>query len=406
MPKSKLTDLEVRKAKPRAKAYKLSDGGALWLQVNPSGSKKWRYRYRIGGVENVFALGDYETMSLEQARKARDKARQLVKEGIHPAESQRVSRQTASLERSNTFAALAQEWVDKYRSRWTPGYARQVETVLANDVLPAVGDLPIRSVNAAAVLSVIDAIQARGAPSIALLARQWMSGVFRHAISTLRADTDPTVMVRGAVVKPKTKHHQPLAAKELGPFLDRLEASQSSLAIKLALRLLLLTFVRPGELRQARWEEFDLDAAEWRIPGSRMKMGEEHVVPLSTQAVELLRQLKSISGKRPQLFPNVRDPKREMSPTTLNRVLERMGYAGRFSAHGFRSTASTILNEMGYLPDVIERQLAHKDRNKVRASYNQASYMAERREMMQRWADLVDGAQAAGNVVPIRKGRA
>ena len=225
-------------------------------------------------------------------------------------------------------------------------------------------------------------------------------------MATLRADADPAAALRGAVRKPKTQHKRPLSQKELGLFLDRLDASQSGLPVSTALRLLLLTFVRPGELRGARWAEFDLDAAEWRIPADRMKMGEPHVVPLSRQAVKLLRQLKAEAGGRPQLFPNLRDPKRDMSPTTLNRALERMGYGGHFSAHGFRATASTLLNELGYRPDVIERQLAHRERNKVRASYNQASYMPERKKMMQEWANYLDAATSSGKVRPIKSKRA
>jgi integrase len=399
---SRLTDTAIRNAKPQAKAYKLPDGGSLFLSVTPSGSKLWRYRYRIAGAENLYAIGEYPAVSLQQARELRDAARRLVKEGIHPSQHRKASRLVTATEAANTFEAVAREWIAQNRAHWSAYYGQQVETILGSDVFPRIGGLPIRAVTAAHLLGILKDIQKRDAPSIALLVRQWVSAVFRYAVATLRADTDPAAALRGAVRKPKTQHKRPLSQKELGLFLDRLDASQSGLQVSTALRLLLLTFVRPGELRGARWAEFDLDGAEWRIPAARMKMGEPHIVPLSRQAVKLLRQLKAEAGGRPQLFPNVRDPKRDMSPTTLNRALERMGYGGHFSAHGFRATASTLLNELGYRPDVIERQLAHRERNKVRASYNQASYMPDRKKMMQEWANFLDAATGGGKVRPIK----
>lgn len=399
---ARLTDTAIRNAKPREKAYKLTDGGSLFLLVTPAGSKLWRYRYRLGGSENLFAIGDYPALGLLQAREARDAARRLVKEGIHPSQHRKATRLVAATEAANTFETVAREWIEQNRSHWSAYYARQVETVLTGDVFPQIGGLPLRAVTSAQILGILREIEKRGAPSIALLVRQWVSAVFRYGVATLRADLDPASALRGAVRKPKTQHKRPLSRKELGVFLAKLEDSQSGLQVSTALRLLLLTFVRPGELRGARWSEFDLEAAEWRIPAQRMKMREPHVVPLSKQAVQLLRKLKAEALSRPQLFPNLRDPKRDMSPTTLNRALERMGYTGHFSAHGFRATASTLLNEMGYRPDVIERQLAHRERNRVRASYNQASYMAERKKMMQDWSNFLDALKKGDNVRPIR----
>lgn len=399
---ARLTDTAVRNAKPREKAYKLTDGGSLFLLVTPTGSKLWRYRYRLAGAENLFAVGEYPAMGVQQAREARDAARRLVKEGIHPAQHRRASRLVAATEAANTFEAVAREWIEQNRAHWSAYYARQVETVLAGDVFPEIGGLPIRAVTSAQVLAILKEIEKRGAPSIALLIRQWVSAIYRYAVATLRADVDPASALRGAVRKPKTQHKRPLTRKELALFLAKLKESQSGPQVSTALHLLLLTFVRPGEVRGARWKEFDLDAAEWRIPAERMKMREPHIVPLSRQAVRLLQKLREETGNRPQLFPNARDPKRDMSPTTLNRALERMGYAGQFSAHGFRATASTLLNEMGYRADVIERQLAHRERNRVRASYNQASYMAERKKMMQDWAAFLDALERGDNVTPIR----
>ena len=262
------------------------------------------------------------------------------------------------------------------------------------DVFPFVGKLPIRSVSAAHLLEVLNRIEGRGAATVALLVRQWSSAVFRYAVATLRADADPAAALKGAIQRPRVQHHKPLTREQIGEFSKALEQYGGYRTTVIALRLMLLTFVRTVELRKAEWHEFDLDRAEWRIPAERMKMRESHIVPLSAQAVELLRELNTHTGGRRLLFPNLRKPNECMTATTLNRALERMGFNGKdsigFSAHGFRATASTMLNEMGCRADVIERQLAHAERNKVRASYNQAEYLDERRQMMQAWADDID----------------
>ncbi len=394
-PAARLTDARIRNAKRAEKAYKLSDGNGLFLAVQPTGTKCWRYRYRIAGRENLFALGEYPAISLQQARTERDKARELVKEGIHPAAHRRAKRLVAARAAADTFEAIAKEWIERKKSGWTSYYLSQVETVLRQDVFPDIGRLPIKSVRAAHLLEILKRVERRGAPSIAILIRQWSSAVFRYAVVTLRADQDPAAALKGAVTKPRTKHKRALARSEIADLLVKVEASGSSPPIKIALRLLLLTFVRPKELRDAAWAELDLDNAVWEIPEERMKMGTRHIVPLSTQAVALLRRLKAIDGSRPLLFPNHRDPRRPMSPTTLNRCLERLGYGGYFSAHGFRATASTHLNEMGWSGDAIERQLSHQERSKVRASYNHAEYLAERIRMMQAWADHLDATLKA-----------
>ena len=403
---SRLTDAHARNAKPRPRPYKLPDGGGLHLLVTPTGSKLWRYRYRLGAAENTFALGEYPLLGLQQAREARDTARRLVKEGVHPAHDRATRRSIAQTIRENTFASIAKEWIDEHRSDWSPYYLNQVETVLDDDVYPSIGRLPIKTVTAHQLLAIVKRVASRGAPTVAILIRQWCSAIFRYATATLRADTDPASALKGAITRPKVRHKHALKVKEIGLLSKQLDCAGGTEEVRIALKLLLLTFVRPGELRGARWSEFDLEAGEWHIPAERMKMREPHTVPLSCQAIELLRRLREIGGHRPQVFPNIRDPKRIMSPTTLNRFLERMGYAGKFSAHGFRATASTALNEMSYRPEVIERQLAHRERNSVRASYNHASYMSERRKMMQEWADFVDAQRGApDNVIPIR-GRA
>lgn len=394
-----LTDAKIRNAKPADKPQKLADGGGLYLEVRPTGAKLWRYRYRIAGKENVFAVGEYPTIGLSDARDEHRKARALVEQGIHPSHNRQAERLANVTANANTFEAVAREWIAKKSAGWTPYYLRQVERFMAADVFPFVGKLPIRSVTAAHLLEIIRRIEGRGAETVALLVRQWSSAIFRYAVATLRADSDPAAALKGAIHRPKVEHRKPLSREQIGDFAKALDEYGGYRTTVIALRLMLLTFVRTVELRKAEWSEFDLDRAEWRIPAERMKMREPHVVPLSKQAVELLRELHTHTGGRGMLFPNYRNPKECMTATTLNRALERMGFNGKdsigFSAHGFRATASTILNEMGYRPDVIERQLAHAERNKVRASYNQAQYMEDRRNMMQEWADMV-GEMTAG----------
>jgi integrase len=393
-PHMPLTDARIRTIKPEAKPVKLADGGGLYLEVRPSGKKLWRYRYRIADKENLFAIGEYPEISLAEARAEHDKARSLVKQGVHPSHNRQAERLSTQLANANTFEAVAVEWISKKAGRWTPYYRRQVENFLGADVFPYVGKLPIRNVTAAHLLEIIRRIEERGASTVALLVRQWSSAIFRYAVATLRADNDPAAALRGAIHRPKVEHRKPLTKGQIKDFTKALEKYGGYRTTVIALRLLLLTFVRTGELRKALWSEFALDDAEWRIPAERMKIREPHIVPLSSQVVILLKELQTYTGGRGLLFPNYRRPKDCMTATTLNRALERMGFNGKdsigFSAHGFRATASTLLNEMGYRSDVIERQLAHAERDKVRASYNHAEYMVERKAMMQEWADLVD----------------
>ncbi|WBX94275.1 tyrosine-type recombinase/integrase [Pseudoxanthomonas mexicana] len=401
---ARLTDARIRNAKRADKAYKLSDGAGLHLAVQPTGTKCWRYRYRIDGRENLFALGEYPEISLQQARAKRDVARELVKRGIHPAAHRRAQRLVVSQQAADTFEAVAKEWIEQNRESWSKYYLSQAENVLAADVYPDIGRLPIRAVQAVHLLAILKRVEKRGAPTVAILIRQWTSAIFRYAVVTLRADHDPAAALKGAVTKPRTKHKRALSQSELPVLVKRVASSRSGAPVKIALQLLLMTFVRPKELREARWAEFDLDRALWEIPDQRMKRGIAHVVPLSRQAVQLLLTLRKITGNRPLLFPNQRDPRRPMSATTLNRCLERMGYAGYFSAHGFRATASTYFNSAGWRKDAVERQLSHQEGNKVRASYNHAEYLPERTKMMQAWADYLDALLVDGKVVPIRSG--
>jgi integrase len=424
-----LTDSQIRNTKPGEKPIKLTDGGGLYLEVRPTGAKLWRYRYRIAGKENVFAVGEYVQapngeakeqtlarrnagmLTLAEARVRLEEWRALVKQGIHPAHNRQAARLANHAENANTFEAVAREWIAKKKLGWTPYYLRQVENVLNADVFPYIGNLPIRNVTAAHLLEIVRRVEGRGAASVALLVRQWASAIFRYAVATLRADTDPAAALKGAIHRPKVEHHKPLSRDQVADFVKALDSYGGYRTTVIALRLMLLTFVRTVELRAAHWAEFDLDRAEWRIPAERMKMREPHIVPLSRQAVELLTELKTHTGGRSFLFPNYRNQQTCMTATTLNRALERMGFNGKdsigFSAHGFRATASTMLNELSFRSEVIERQLAHAERNKVRVSYNQGEYMEERRAMMQQWADLTDEmAKSESKVTPIKRAAA
>jgi integrase len=418
--KRHLTDTRIRNTKAGEKPVKLTDARGLYIEVRPTGAKLWRYRYRIAGKENVFAAGEYahppsgETKeqaqarlragryTLEEARSKRSEWRGLVKQGIHPAhfrQSQVAETITAG---ANTFQSIADEWLKKKGKAWTARNRDRVERTLKREVYPSIGKLPIRSVKPGHILAVMTRVDEAGAPTMAILIRQWCFRIFNHAIATLRADQNPAAGdIREAIKPPPTKNHPPLDREQIPALLTAVQGYGGEEMTKIAMRLLLLTFVRSAELRGAEWSEVDLDRAEWRIPAKRMKMRSNHIVPLSSQAVALLRQLHKQTGTRKLLFPNARTPGGHMASTTLNAALVRLGYEGKFSPHGFRSTASTMLNEMGFNSDWIERQLAHKPRG-VRADYNKAEYLAERQKMMQHWADVLDQL-ATRKVVPMKQ---
>jgi integrase len=408
-----LNDAAIRRAKAGKSPFKLTDSHGLYLEIRPTGAKLWRYRYRIDGKENVFAAGEYcvapngETpeqaehrrkggrLTLAEARVLRLEWRGLVKQGKHPAHERQARKAEQILEGGNTFEAVAREWLAKKGKSWTQRNRDRIERTLKREVFKSIGKLPIRSVSPAHILAIMQRVEAAGAPTMAILIRQWCYRIFNHAIATLRAGTNPAAGdIREAVKPPPVRNHPALTRDDFPVLMERLAGYKGERATVLALRLLVLTFVRSAELRGAEWKEFDLDRAEWRIPVARMKMRQPHIVPLSTQAVALLRNLHSLTGRSRFLFPNSRDPNGFMAATTLNAALVRLGYGGKFSPHGFRATASTILNEMGFRPDWIERQLAHKSRDTVRAIYNRAEYLAERTQMMQQWADMVDTMSA------------
>lgn len=332
-----LTDAKIRNARADAKPIKLTDGGGLFLLVKPNGSKLWRYRFRLDGKENTFAIGDYYAdrrhghVSLEQARAERDRARAMVKRGANPSHERQSEKLALRAAAANTFKAVAEEWIAANRARWTPYYLGQVESFLEADAYPRIGTLPVRNITPAHIQDLLKRIVDRGAPSVAILVRQWTSAIFRFAIASLRAEADPTWALKGGIQRPKVQHHRPLNRDEIARLLAKLDGFAGYRTTVIALRLMLLTFVRTVELRCANWSEFDLSRAEWRIPAERMKMRSPHIVPLSRQAVELLRELHRYTGGRPMLFPNYRRSEECMTATTLNRALERLGFNGQGS---------------------------------------------------------------------------
>jgi integrase len=390
MPKS-LSDAAVRNAKPRTRPYKLSDGEGLFVVVMPSGSKYWRLKYVFAGKEKLLALGVYPGIMLADARDRRAQARKLLAAGTDPAEAKKEAKRAVILKSENTFEAVAREWLDKRKHEWAAITTEVKLGRLERYVFPKLGSQPIADITPPEVLAMLRVVEDRGALETARRAMQMCGQIFMYAIATGRAQRNPVPDLRGALKSPVVKHRSYLKENELPEYLEKLEAYVGDPQTKLALRLLLLTFVRTTELRAAEWAEINWLKSEWRIPAERMKMRALHIVPLSKQAVSVLRELEKLSGNRVLIFPNQHNPATFMSENTMLFALYRMGYRWRATGHGFRSTASTILNENGFRAEVIERQLAHSERNSVRAAYNHAQYLQERREMMQWWADFLEG---------------
>lgn len=385
-----LSDAKVRNAKPRPKPYKVTDGDGLFLQVQPNGSKYWRFKYRFAGREKLLALGTYPEVTLLDARELRNEARKAVANDQDPAQLKKESKRRLVANADNSFEAVAREWHQQHEHEWSRHYATDVLNRLEKHIFPKVRGRPVGQIAPLEVLDILRVIEKSGALDMAQRMMQTCAQVFRYAVTTGRAERNPVADLRGALKTPVRRHHAYLEADQLPEYLQKLNAYDGTAQTRLALKFLLLTFVRTTELRGAEWTEINFTKAEWRIPAERMKMKESHIVPLASQALKLLRELKEHTGHRKHLFPNQHRPSVFMSENTMLYALYRMGYHSRTTGHGFRATASTILNEHGYPPDVIERQLAHCERNKVRAAYNHAQYLPERRKMMQWWADFLD----------------
>ena len=397
-----LSDTRIRSVKAQKTAFKLSDGRGLHLEVRPTGARLWRYRYRLGGKENVYAIGSYPEISLADAREARDAARKLIRDKrIHPAHHRQSEKIRAQYENANTFAAVGREWLEDQRQHWAPRTYRQRHNILENDVFPHVGSLPLRQVTPAHAHAILKRVEKR-APQMAVIARQAFSAISRLGIATMRADLDLGYPLRSVVRVAPTQHKTPLREHQIPHFFKALEKYPGYVATKVAVRLLWLTLARPNEVIGARWDEIDLDQATWTIGGSRMKMRQTHVVPLPTQAVELLETLRAVSARSEFLIPNRNKPKKPAAVTLLAKAFASMGYEGKFTPHAVRVTGRTILGEQGHPKDVLERQLAHRDKKHVRA-YDQGDRLEARRTVMQGWADFLDGLCSGTNVVSIKR---
>jgi integrase len=382
----------------------LFDSGGLFLLIAPAGGKWWRYKYRHGGKQKTLSLGVYPDVSLAQARERHAEARKLLAEGVDPSAQRKADKQEEAKKRDNTFAAMAETWYAKKAPGWAPATARQARIYLDRDLIPSLGDRPMTEIRRADLIEALRKIEARDALDIAKKCRGWLSGIFRYALVAEVIEVNPATDLDVVAAPMGERRHYPhLPLNKLGEFLRAVDNARSDPATCHAIRLLLMTAVRPGELRAARWSEFDLDRAVWSIPADRMKMRRPHVVPLPEQAVTVLRDLHERNGHRDLLFPSRDDPRHCMSENTVNLAIARMGYKGKQTGHGFRHLISTALNERGYNRDWIERQLAHGDENEIRAVYNKAEYLDQRRQMMQEWADSLDSLRAGRDVVPIRQ---
>ncbi|MDG3066791.1 tyrosine-type recombinase/integrase [Thauera mechernichensis] len=398
-----LTDASIRNAKPAEKPLKLTDGAGLYLEVTPAGGKHWRYRFRLAGKENLFAIGTYPQITLADARKARDEARELVKQGINPARHRQQQKAGVLKEAENTFAANAEAWFEEKNAPWSDGHRNTVRRILDADILPRIGKTPIRELSAPTLLQVMKKVHARGAVTRAILARQIMGQVFDYAILHGCAENNPTTPLKRQIARRTVEHHKHLEERDIGDFLRKLEDYSGHVTTRTALQLLMMTAVRPGEMCGAAWAEFDLDAATWTIPAARMKMRRVHIVPLARQAVALLRDLEQVTGDGAYLFPTQGTKSQTIPPATLRNAVRKLGYADKFSPHGARGTFSTLMNARGYNADWIEKQLAHDDSDTVRRSYNHTQHLGDRAKMMQDYADLLDEKRQGAQVIQLRK---
>ena len=393
----KLSALQVKKAKPKDKPYKLSDGKGLNLEVRPNGSKYWRLSYRYQQKQKTLALGVYPVVTLAEARELTLQAKKLIGKNIDPSVDKRRQKIEAS---EHTFKAIAEQWFNKESGRWSKSHSDKVWHSLTVDAFPRIGDIPVKDLRTADVLSVIKKIESRDALDVASRVKQRIRSVLRYAIQTGILEFNVADALEGVIKTRKVQHQRAIKLEELPSFLNALDTYKGYILTRYALQFIVYTFVRPGELRSAEWKDIDMDKAIWRIPAEKMKMNEEHIVPLSAQALVLLQKIKEISGNYKLVFPGSHDSKKTMSENTLTfAIRKRLGFDA--TAHGFRTTASTTLNEQGYRVDVIERQLAHGDRNKIRAAYNRSQYVAERTEMMQWYSDYLDDLKLGNNIVPL-----
>lgn len=402
-----LTDSAIRALKPRERAYKVADERGLYLQVTPSGGRLWRVKFRAeGGVEKKLSLGAYPDLSLKEARAAREEARSMLANGLDPAQQKRRDKHIARINASNTFGSVAKAYIDRNRRDGLAEATVSKREWFLRLVDRPLGHRPISEIAPYEILEAVRPYEAAKNDEKAHRTLQFIGQVFRYAIANQLAPSDPTRDLRGALASRRPKHLAAvLDAKQAGELLRSIDGYEGGALTRTALQLSALLFVRPGELRGAEWSELDLEVGVWRIPAARMKGRIEHVVPLSRQAIELFRLAQGLTGHGRYVFPSIRSAARPMSENTVNGALRRLGFGGdEMTAHGFRAMASTLLNESGkWSPDAIERALAHKDRDAVRAAYHRGAHWAERVEMAQWWADHLDRLREGGAIVPFRR---
>jgi integrase len=397
---SGLTDTEIKRAKAAEKAYSLGDGGGLYLWVKPTGGKLWRWSYRFDGKEKLMSLGKYPDVSLAQARERHCEARKLFASGVDPMAQRKAEKTAEKIAVENSFQSVATQWLAHWQVGKSPRHVEYIKRRMDADILPCLGPRPIAEIEAPELVAMANTIQDRGALDIAKRALETVGQVFRYSIAHGYSKRNPSNEIRPSDILKSTRkvNFARVDARELAELLRSIEVYQGTHVTRLAMKILAMTFVRTSELIQAKWAEFDLDAARWDIPAERMKMRTPHIVPLATQALEALTILHSLTGHSEWLFPGDRNLKKPMSNNTILGALKRMGYQGRMTGHGFRGLASTILHEQGYAHDHIELQLAHAPRNAVSAAYNHALYLEPRAKMMQDWADFLERTQRGGKV--------
>lgn len=411
-----LSDTQISKAKPQSKEYKLSDGGGLYMLVTPTGGKLWRFAYRFDGKQKLLAIGRYPEKSLAEARAHMKDARKLLANGVDPSETKKAQKQAGEDRAADSFEVIGREWYAAFHGQWTAGHATKLLSRMEREIFPYIGGMPIEEIKAPDVLKVLKRIEARGILETAHRVKTIISQVLRYSIAHgRRADRDCTLDLKGALPPASAKHFGALTdPKDVAPLLRAMDTFQGSFIVKCALLLAPLLFVRPGELRGMEWSELNLDDAEWNIPVERMKLktqtkldrkGQSHLVPLSEQAVSILRDIHPLTGHSKYVFPCHRSPLRPMSENAITAALRRIGYAGtEMTGHGFRATARTILDEiLGFRPDIIEHQLAHSVKDPNGRAYNRTAHLADRRKMMQQWADYLDGLKAGAKVIPLRQ---
>ena len=395
-----LSDMKIRNLKKKDKAYKIADSEGLYVFVSKTGNRLWRMDYGFNHKRKTLSFGKYPAVSLKLARTRRDEAKELLAIGIDPSAKKLEEKQEIVELTVNTFENIAREWHTKSLPLWVERNQKKILSCLIRDVFPIIGDMPIKSIKAPDLLQVINKLEARKANYTAGRAMQYCGRIFRYAIQTARANHDITADLRGAIAPHKPKHFASITdPKEVGQLLRAIDTYEGHFTISCALKIAPLVFVRPSELRCAEWSEFDFENAEWRIPAERMKMDELHIVPLAKQTINIIKTLKPVTGNCKYLFPSVRTDSRPISDNTINAGLRRLGYTKeQMTGHGFRSMASTLLNEQGFNTDIIERQLAHSERNSVRAAYNYAQYLPKRHEMMQQWANYLDKLKTSNSI--------